>query len=170
LSCEPKPACELSQNGPVVSVAISGGAALSTIGANFEAGFAMNTRNGRAIGYVRAGNSIGAGATLGVELVGQRGSLDEFVGSNDLNQNVAELEIGAIVGLNLPLEGRARRPSGVGANVGKGAGGFLHFTNATVASSGSVNVYDKVKAAALAYVERAISDSADRNKYGAGTR
>jgi hypothetical protein len=141
------------------------------VGGNFEAGVALNVRNGRYIGYLRGGNSMGGGASYGLEVAAQSGSLNDLVSTDDLNANVKELEIsGPVVGGNLVVGRPKWVPSGGGLNAGGGAGGFLNFTSGTAVSPATGNLYQGVAQSVKSWYARQVAASADRSKYGSGVR
>jgi hypothetical protein len=161
----------MSENGPVASLAISGAAAIGPIGGNFEVGVAMNLRNGQFIGYARGGNSLGGGASAGVEIAAQKGSLNDFMGTGDVNANAKELEGSAgMIGGNLVLGGEKWLPAGGGVSAGAGIGGFLNLTSGTAVSPVGGNLYEAVGQMVRDYSQRAVAASADRSKHGLGTR
>jgi hypothetical protein len=132
--CPECPIDPKDEKGPIVAIAVSGGAALSTIGANFEAGIAINWRTKSFVFFAGAGNSMGVGASLGGEATVQSGTLRDFIGTRDMNQNASELEVGGLVGANLVLGADKSSVIGAGVNGGLGGGALWNLRAATVAS------------------------------------
>jgi hypothetical protein len=128
-------ASECCEEGGTVAVAVSGGAALSTVGANFELGIVFSLSNGTFSLFAGAGNSIGAGASFGLEVTAQRGSIADFLGGSDMNSNASELEIsGGLLGGNIVFAPDKSGIVGAGFNVGPGIGGLWNLRAGTVAT------------------------------------
>lgn len=98
------------------------------------------------MGFARFGPSLGGALSLGGEATIQKGSLDDFEGTNDINQNPVEVEAGAAVGVNVVLDATNRdlKPIGLGGNRGAGGGVAFNLTKDT-ATTGTFNIYDQVK-------------------------
>jgi len=114
---EDDPNCE---DGVITTVSISGSAAVLIYGGNVEAGIAFHS-NGYQVAYVRGGQSVGVGASAGVEVAVQRGSLSDFLEATDVAQiGEVEMSVGTRVGGNLPMSFDPTAVDGGGFNLGFG--------------------------------------------------
>jgi hypothetical protein len=139
--CETQPA--LCTPGGVESMAFTASAGVGAFAFNFEIGSVISLDTGLTLDYLRWGGSAGVGASAGVEVTYQEGSLLDFLEGVDQPEanfvELAELELPAgfsPFAINLPVDawrpGESWSMTGFGGSLGVGWWAGLNGVGKTV--------------------------------------
>lgn len=127
-ACDP-PDSPLCKKGPILILSYGATAAVSTIGANLQTGFAMNLRTGDAAALVQGGNTVGVGLSYGPQLTVQSGTLaDVIAASPDAPLSEGGVSFSGSGGRGTVTVGvDGKRPSGVSVGT-NGIGAFANLS------------------------------------------
>ena len=116
------------------------------VGGNLEVGIAVNLNNGASAAFIRGGGSVGVGASGGLEVSLQKGTLADALGTGAIE---IEHDRG-MGGLNAVIDAQGRFRGG-GANAGFGLYSGLNFTNfsASVSITTSPREFQRCMGAAV---------------------
>jgi RHS repeat-associated protein len=153
--CPDKKDPKCSAPGGVTILALSGAAAIGTLGANIQAGVAFNNTTGDAMFFFQGGPTFGAGAMAGVGPSFSAGSLNDVFTPSDAPHGPISVAggIGPASGSVTLSGGPGSRISAVAVGLPKPALGFGGFFNFSWGGKGTSTfnlpkVYETAKAAA----------------------